>query len=71
MVSTNYFFALKNASTGEGYIYDGQNNIYIKSHSQMISKLIINQKNNYIISCSYDKTIIIWDLINLNNKSSK
>ena len=37
----------------------------------MISKLIINQKNNYIISCSYDKTIIIWDFIKLNNKSSK
>ena len=37
----------------------------------MISKLIINQKNNYIISCSYDKTIIIWDLIKLNNNSSK
>ena len=71
IISSNFFFALKNASTGEGYIYDGQNNIYIKSHSQMISKLIINQKNNYIISCSYDKTIIIWDLIKLNNNSSK
>ena len=70
-ITSNFFFALKHISTGEGYIYDGQNNTYIKSHSQMISKLIINQKNNYIISCSYDKTIIIWDLIKLNNKSSK
>ena len=67
--SSNLYFALKHNSSGEGYIYDKQNNIYMKSHTQMISKLIIDYKSNYIISCSYDKTIKIWDLSKMDNKS--
>ena len=61
-ISSNIFFALKNNISGEGYIFDKNNNKYIKGHSQMISKLIIDYKNNYLISCSYDKLIIIWRL---------
>ena len=67
--SSNLYFALKHTSSGEGYIYDKENNIYMKSHSQMIPKLIIDYKNNYLISCSYDKTINIWDLSKIDNKS--
>ena len=69
-ISSNLYFALKHTTSGEGYIYDKENNIYVKSHSQMISKLIIDYKNKYIISCSYDKTICIWDLTKMNNKSN-
>jgi WD40 repeat protein len=65
--SSNLYFALKHTSSGEGYIYDKQNNIYMKSHSQMISKLIIDYKNNYLISCSYDKTINIWEPLDVTN----
>ena len=65
------YFALKHVSSGEGFIFDKQNKIYIKAHTQMISKLIIDYNNNYLISCSYDKNIIIWDLNNISNNSKK
>ena len=65
----NLYFALKHVSSGEGYIFDQENNIYIKSHSQMISKLIIDYKNNYIISCSFDKNINILDLSKIKNNT--
>ena len=69
-ISSNIFLALKHASTGEGYIFDKQNKLYIKSHSQMISKLLIDYKNNYLISCSYDKNINIYDLSKMNKTSN-
>lgn len=68
-ITTNIYFALKHNSSGEGFIYNKENNLYIKSHSQMISKLLIDYKNNYIISCSYDKIINIYNLSNLSNNS--
>ena len=67
--NSNIYLALKNNSSGEGYIFNKENNLYIKSHSQLISKLIIDYKNNYIISCSYDKIINIYDLSKFNNNS--
>lgn len=59
----NLYLALKNNSTGEGYIYDNNNKYYIKAHSQFISKLLFDYNHNYLISCSYDKYIKIWDLL--------
>ena len=61
-LSLNIYLALKNNSTGEGYIFDKKNNIYLKAHFQIISKLLINFKQNHLISCSYDKYIKIWDI---------
>ena len=68
-ITSNIYLALKHNSSGEGYIFNKENNLYIKSHSQLISKLIIDYKNNYIISCSYDKIINIYDLSKFNNNS--
>ena len=67
--NSNVYLALKLNSSGEGYIFNKENNLYIKSHSQLISKLIIDYKNNYIISCSYDKIINIYDLSKFDNNS--
>ena len=58
----NLYLSLKNNSSGEGYIFDKTNNIFIKAHSQMISKLLIDYNHNNLISCSYDKYIKIWDI---------
>lgn len=66
--SLNIYMSLKNNSTGEGYIFDKVNNLYIKAHSQIISKLLINYSLNHLISCSYDKYIKIWDISNENSK---
>ena len=68
--SSNLFFALKNNSTGEGYLLSTSNNFYIKAHSQTISKLLIYNSNKYLISCSYDKYIKIWDISITDNKSN-
>ena len=70
-MTSNIYLALKKISSGEGFIFDKENNLYLKAHSQMISKLLIDYRNNYIISCSYDKNINIWDLCKLNNNSEK
>ena len=70
-MTSNIYLALKKISSGEGFIFDKENNLYLKAHSQMISKLLIDYTNNYIISCSYDKNINIWDLCKLNNNSEK
>ena len=63
--TNNLYLSLKQNSTGEGYIFDKNNNIYIKAHSQLISKLLINNNYNYLISSSYDKYIKIWDISKL------
>ena len=68
--SSNLFFALKNNSTGEGYLLSTSNNLYIKAHSQTIPKLLFYYSNKYLISCSYDKCIKIWDISNTDNKSN-
>ena len=61
------YLAMKQNSTGSGYIYLLNNNNIIsmnQSHSQSISKLLIYSKNDYLISCSFDKFIKIWDIKN-------
>ena len=62
ILSLNIYLSLKNSTTGEGYIFDKENNIYIKAHSQTISKLLLDYSHMYLISSSYDKYIKIWDI---------
>lgn len=64
--SLNLYLALKNNSSGEGYIFNTNKNSYIKAHSQSISKLILDYKNKYLISCSFDKYIKIWEILEIN-----
>ena len=67
--SSNLYLALKNNSTGEGYLLSNNDNLYINAHSQTIPKLLIYYSNKYLISCSYDKSIKIWE-ISINDKKS-
>ena len=64
-LTNNLYLSLKQNSTGEGYILDKTNNIYIKAHFQLISKILIDYNHNYLISCSYDKFIKFWDISKL------
>ena len=66
-LSHNLYFSLKNNNSGEGYIFEKENNIYIKAHAQTISKLLIDYNNNFLISCSYDKYIKVWDISKTNS----
>ena len=62
-----FYLAMKQNSTGSGYIFLIKNNLIIfmnQIHSQSISNLLIYTKNNYLISCSFDKFIKIWDIKN-------
>ena len=70
ILSHNLYFSLKNNITGEGYIFEKENNIYLKAHSQTISKLLIDYNKNFLISCSYDKYIKIWDISKINTKNT-
>ena len=65
--SSSLYFALKSSSTGEGYLLNTNDNSYIKAHSQTIPKLLV-YSNKYLISCSYDKFIKIWEISPTDNK---
>lgn len=39
----------------------------LKYHGDTIPMMVFNPNNKQLISCSLDKTILIWDLTNLKN----
>ena len=43
------------------HILAQENQIFLKAHTSAIKSVLITNNNQYIISSSHDKTIIIWD----------
>ena len=69
-ITSYLYISLKDNTSGEGIIFDQDNNIYIKAHSQTISKLIIDYNHNYLISSSYDKYIKIWKISKMSTTNN-
>lgn len=53
---------LSSGMDGKLCLWRGVRCVDLEGHSGSISKTLVTQKGRYAVSCSYDKTIRVWDL---------